>query len=89
MEGNGAQGVLSRDGARPSIMRCSIRCNVGYGVLLKDGGGDFRANTLAREPLAVPRSMQMLSIPRAVALLWPLCAKCAAAWIAHMTHAVG
>lgn len=56
MEGNGAHGVLSRDDARPSIAHCSIRGNAGYGVLLKDGGGVLRDNTLSREPLAAPCS---------------------------------
>ena len=54
VEGNGAHGVLLRDGARPSIALCSIRGNAGYGVLLKDGGGVLRDNTLSRETLAAP-----------------------------------
>ena len=74
VEGNGAQGVLSRDGACPSILRCSIRGNAGFGVLLKDGGGDVRDNTLARERLAAPRSVYVLSLPQTGPLLrWVMC----------------
>ena len=64
VEGNGAHGVLSRNGARPAIVRCSISGNAGYGVLLKDGGGVFRDDTLSREPLAAARSVHAEQILR-------------------------
>jgi hypothetical protein len=69
---NGAGGVLCRGGAAPRVLGCSVRGNAGWGLTVKDGGGEFAGNSIAGAPHLNPcRTLahaRMLTCPLRVAV---------------------
>ena len=45
--GNKLAGVLVRDGAAPSVLDCDVSRNGGWGIDLRDCGGEYRGNRVA------------------------------------------
>ena len=57
MSRNGAGGVLCRGGAAPRVLGCSMRGNAGWGLTVKDGGGEYAGNSIAGVPHQPYRSL--------------------------------